>query len=145
MFGFWYHVVNHLYDSTYTLVIYGIIHDMLKNFLFACLAVFVTVYILPGVSINGLSGWDLFINIAAVVVVLGLVNMLVRPLVLLLTLPVNLLTLGLFTFFINGLMVLLVDKLLSRFEVAGIWSAILFAVVLSLVQMVLNSFREKGE
>ena len=65
--------------------------------------------------------------------VLGLVNALIRPILLLVTLPLNILTLGLFTFVINAIMLLLVDALIPGFDVAGFWTALLAAVLLAIV------------
>lgn len=64
---------------------------------------------------------------------LGLVNALIRPILLLVTLPLNILTLGLFTFVINAIMLLLVDALIPGFNVAGFGTALLAAVLLAIV------------
>ena len=118
---------------------------MIKNFILACFSVLVASYIAPGVTIGGLNYFDLFINIAVLVVVLALVNMILKPILTILTLPVNILSLGLFTFVINGILVLIADKMLSRFNVDTFWHAMLFAIILSLVQMVVNSLKSKEE
>ena len=94
------------------------------------LAVFVTGRILPGVSI------DNFGTAVAVAIVLGLINTTLRPLLLLLTLPINLLTLGLFTFVIIGGLVQLTSALVPGFHVANFWWALAFALVLAMI----NSF-----
>jgi putative membrane protein len=72
--------------------------------------------------------------------VLGIFNAIVRPIVLLLTLPLNLLTLGLFTFVINGLMLMLTGAVVGGFDVEGFWSAVGGAVILSIVSFALNVF-----
>jgi putative membrane protein len=71
--------------------------------------------------------------------VLGLVNAVLRPLLLLLTLPVTLLTLGLFIFVINGLMFWLVGALLEGFVVVGFWAAVLGAILYSVFSSILSS------
>lgn len=71
---------------------------------------------------------------------LGLVNAFIRPLVILVTLPLTLLTLGLFLFVVNGLMVLLVAWLMPSFHIAGIWSAILTSVIVGLTGWIANGF-----
>ncbi len=71
-------------------------------------------------------------------VALGLVNALVRPILLLLTLPINLLTLGLFTFVINALMLVLVAKLVPGFSVADFGTAVVAAIILWLVSLATN-------
>jgi putative membrane protein len=71
-------------------------------------------------------------------VVLGVVNATLRPLLVLLTIPINLLSLGLFTFVINALMLLLVSRVVTGFEVKGFWQAMLAAFLLSIVSGILN-------
>jgi putative membrane protein len=71
--------------------------------------------------------------------VLGLVNAVIRPLLILLTLPVTILTLGLFIFVINGLLFLAVANILEGFEVAGLWPAILGAIVYSVISWLLSA------
>jgi putative membrane protein len=71
--------------------------------------------------------------------VLGLVNAFIRPLIVLLTLPVTLLTLGLFIFVINGVLFLAVANLLEGFQVAGLWPAILAAILYSIVSWLLSA------
>ncbi len=99
-----------------------IIHIVLS-----ALAVFVTARILPGVALDG------FVTALVVAVVLGVVNAVLRPVLLLLTLPINILTLGLFTFVIIGGLVELVSFLVPGFRVASFWWALAFALVLWVV------------
>ena len=72
--------------------------------------------------------------------VLALVNTYLRPLVVILTLPINILTLGLFTLVINGLMLELVSWLIPAFHVEGFWTAVGGALVISIVSCLLNLF-----
>lgn len=104
------------------------------HFLVTVLAISITAYILPGVSVSGVLTYFI------IAIILAVVNLIIRPIVLLLTLPLNILTLGLFTFVINALMVLLVATLVPGFKVDGFWWALTFSLVLSLVQMVLFTF-----
>ena len=90
-------------------------------------------YLMPSVSIAS-AGAAL---VAALV--LGLVNALIRPLLVLLTLPVTVLTLGLFIFVINGLLFWAVGSLVPGFEVAGFWSGVIGAIVFSLVSWLLSA------
>jgi putative membrane protein len=107
---------------------------MLINLLIQSLAVFITAYLLrSGIKI------DNFFTAVIVAVVLGIINMLIKPLIFLLTLPINILTLGLFTFVINGLVILLVSVFVPGFNVGNIWWAIIFSLVLSLVSSFLHS------
>ncbi len=97
------------------------------------IAVFVSARILPGIRI------DSFLTAIVVAVVLGLVNILVKPILFLLTLPVTIVTFGLFALVLNALMILLVDALVPGFEVRGFWWALLFSLVLALVGSLINS------
>ncbi|MFI5345623.1 MAG: phage holin family protein [Elusimicrobiota bacterium] len=103
---------------------------ILVHVLLGGLAVFVAARILPGVTVDG------FGTAVVVAVVLGLINATLRPLLLLLTLPLNILTLGLFTFVIIGGLVLLAAAMVPGFHVASFWWALAFALTLS----VLNAF-----
>lgn len=97
----------------------------------AALSIGVAAYLVPGVSVT-LPG----ALIAAVV--LGALNLFIRPILLVLTLPINILTLGLFTFVINALLVMLASLIVPGFLVAGFWTALLFALVLVIINWVFN-------
>lgn len=90
-------------------------------------------YLFDGIQVAGL-GWAL---IAALF--LGVVNALIRPVVLILTLPINILSLGLFTFVVNALMLWLVGNLLAGFRVDGFWPALGGSLVLSLISFAINT------
>lgn len=100
--------------------------------LLSTIAIFVTASILPGIV---LEGWTSALIVA---IVLGIINAFIRPIILILTLPINILTLGLFTFVIMGLMVLLASAIVPGFHVGGFWWAVAFAVVLAVVNSFLN-------
>jgi putative membrane protein len=106
------------------------------NWLLAALAIMATAYLLPGVSLSG------FVPALVTALVLGLVNAFIKPVLLLLTLPINILTLGLFTLVINALLIMLVSKLVSGFQVQGFWWALVFSVVLTVVNWGLNIFKQ---
>ena len=90
--------------------------------------------LLRGVHFDGLGAlW-----LAALL--LGIVNAIVRPVLIVLTLPLTLVTLGLFVFVVNGAMVLLVSRLMSAFHVEGLWTAILASVVVGLTGWAANAF-----
>ena len=97
------------------------------------LALLGVAYIMPSVRIESVAA----ALIAAAV--LGLANTIVRPILILLTLPVTILTLGLFIFVINGLIFLGVAHLVPGFAVAGLWPAILAAIVYSLISWLLSA------
>ena len=97
------------------------------------LAVAAAAFLLPGIRLTGGVGSALFVAL-----VFGIVNALIRPVAMLFPIPLLILTLGLFTFVVNGLMLLLTAKLTSHLVVAGLWSAIWGSIVISLVSLALN-------
>ena len=97
------------------------------------LAVILVAYVVPGISVS--SFWSALI----VALVLGLLNAILRPLLILLTLPLNILTLGLFTFVINGIILYFVSSIVKGFSVDGLWTAIIGSAVLSLIQWAINT------
>jgi len=104
----------------------------LIKWLVNALAIGITAYLLPGVRVSG------FFAALVTALVLGLVNTFIRPLLLLLTLPLNILTLGLFTLVINALLILLVAAVVPGFSVRGFWWALLFGLVLAVINYFLN-------
>ncbi len=108
---------------------------MLVSLVVNAIAFYVVAYLIPGVEI---TGWEALLVVA---VVWGIMAMLVRPLLVLLTLPVNVATLGLFIFVINALLLMLTARLVPGFEIVSFWVALLAAVMLSLVNMVLSRIR----
>ena len=109
------------------------------NWLIAAIAILIASYLLPGVETNT------FITALIVAVVLGLVNMIIRPILLLLTLPVTVATLGLFTVVINAFMVWIVQLLVPGFTVANFGWAVLFAILLALINMVFRSMDRRQD
>lgn len=101
------------------------------------IAVWVATQVVDGVSASGI------VPLAIMAVVLGLVNAIVRPILLMLTLPLTVLTLGLFYFVINGLAFNLAAALVPGFHVAGLWAGILAALVVSVVSWVISWFTGK--
>lgn len=111
--------------------------SFLINLLLSSLAVFASASIIPGVTVNS------FGTSIVVAIILGVVNAVIRPLLVLLTLPINIMTLGLFSLVINAAMVMLVDAMISGFSVEGFWSALIFSIVLSIVGAVLFALAGK--
>jgi putative membrane protein len=91
-------------------------------------------YLLEGIHISGF--FSAFFAAAA----LGILNALFRPVLLLLTLPINVLTLGLFTFVINALMLKMASGIIPGFEVHGFWTAVIGSLIISVISWLLNSF-----
>ncbi len=90
-------------------------------------------YVLPSISV------DSFITAMVAALILGLVNAVLRPLLVLLTLPVTLLTLGLFIFVINGLLFWFVGSFISGFHVAGFWAGVFGAIAYSILSWLLST------
>ncbi len=97
-------------------------------------ALFLIAHVVDGIEITG------FLPALAGAFILGLLNTFIRPLILLLTLPFNVLTLGLFTFVINGFMLKLVASIIKGFEIHGFWPAVWGALLISIVSWLLNVF-----
>ena len=97
------------------------------------LAVILVAYLVPGITIA--SFWSALI----VALVLGLLNAVLRPLLIIFTLPLNILTLGLFTFVINGIILYFVSSIVKGFSVDGLGTAIIGSIVLSLIQWGANT------
>jgi putative membrane protein len=109
------------------------------HWILSALAVIITAYILPKEAIFVQS----FFVALIVAVVLGFFNSIIKPLLIILTLPIQILTLGLFTFIINAGLVMLTSRIVSGFYVKSFWWALLFSLVLSLVGAVINHFGPK--
>jgi len=102
-------------------------------------ALLTVAYLLPSIQIAT------FGTALAAALLLGLINAVVRPLLLILTLPVTLLTLGLFIFVINGLMFWLASSLLAGFAVGGFWPAVFGSILYSVVSWALSSLLVHGK
>ncbi len=94
--------------------------------------------LLPGIRFDGAG--PLFLA----ALLLGLVNAFIRPIVILLTLPFTLVTLGFFLFIVNGAMILLVAEFMSSFHVAGLGTAILASIIVGLTGWLANGFIGSG-
>jgi putative membrane protein len=102
-------------------------------------AILATAYVLDGIQVSG------FFSAIFAAATLGILNAFFRPIALLLTLPINILSLGLFTFIINALMLKMASGLIPGFDVYGFWPAIFGSFLISVISWLLNSFiSEKG-
>ncbi|MCP4977873.1 MAG: phage holin family protein [Maribacter sp.] len=107
--------------------------------LLSALAVVVLAKILPGVGV------DTYTTALIVAVVISLLNFIVKPILIILTLPVTILTLGLFLLIINAIIILLADNLITGFSVDSIWWALLFSLLLSFLQSILFSLLKEDK
>lgn len=112
---------------------------LILKILVSSLAVFFSAYILPGVYLDG------FPTAILVAIVLGLLNAFVKPLLVLLTIPVTVFSFGLFLLVINAFMIMIVDQVLDGFSLPGFWMALLFSIIVSLVTAFLESLAGKKE
>lgn len=96
------------------------------RFLLSGLAVLLTAYLLPGVDVRH-YGYALLVAL-----VLSIVNLIVKPILIIFTIPITILTLGLFLIVINAIIIMLVDYLTPGFQVDGFWWALAFSIILSI-------------
>ena len=111
--------------------------NLLIRILITSALVMLIAYFMDGVNVNGFK--------AAIIVsvVLGLLNIFVKPVLVLLTLPVTVITLGLFLLVINAVIILLCDNLISGFNVDSFWTALLFSIVLSILESIVFKLTER--
>ncbi len=98
------------------------------------IALAVASWLVKGIEVT--SGWALL----GAALVIGLLNAFLKPIIILLTLPINILTLGLFTFVINGIMIMLASEIVRGFDVTSFWAALTGAIIMSFVSFTLNLF-----
>lgn len=110
---------------------------LLIRWLILAVAIGITTWLMPGVQVQG----NFWVNLIIIAAVYGLVNAIIRPIVEILTCPLIILTLGLFTLVINALMLLLTDWLLPNIlTVDGFWTAFWAALVISIISGLLSLF-----
>ncbi|MEH6514971.1 phage holin family protein [Maribacter arcticus] len=106
---------------------------LILRILLSALSVIILANVLPNVSV------DTFMTAVIVAIVLSLLNFLVKPILVILTLPVTIVTFGLFLLIINAIIILLADKLIDGFSVSNIWWALIFSLLLSFLQSIFFS------
>lgn len=111
--------------------------NLFLNFIISAVSTAVAAYLLPSIHIDGVK------TLIILVILLGFANAVIRPILNILALPLNIITLGLFSFVISGGLILLVDKSLEGFSTNGWMSAILFGIVLSVVNWTFSVFKSK--
>lgn len=109
----------------------------LAKILLTAVAVMILEYILPGVTVT--SFWTAII----VAIVLGILRLIVKPILVLLTLPITIITLGLFLLVINACIIMMADYFVNGFSVASFWWALAFSLLLSILQSILYTAVEK--
>ena len=107
--------------------------NLIIKIIISSLAVFLSAYLLPGVEV------DTYVTAIWVAIVLALLNGFLKPLLIVLTIPVTLVTLGLFLLVINAAIILLADNFVDGFFVDGFWWALIFSLVLSVTTSIMES------
>ena len=111
--------------------------SILIKWILSALAVLIGAYILPGVAVDSI--WAALI----VAVILAILNTFLKPLLIILTIPITVVTLGLFLLVINALMILLTDYLIGGFQVANFWWALAFSLILSILGALFDDIAER--
>jgi len=113
--------------------------NLLTRTIISTISIMVVGYILPGVVVS--SVYTAFV----VAIILALLNSIVKPILIILTLPVTIITLGLFLLVINGVIVLIANHFINGFSVSGLFTAIIFSLLVSLINGILgiNSLNER--
>ncbi len=101
--------------------------QIIINWIIAAVAILIAAYLVPGIAVTG------FVAALIVALVLGIINAVIKPILVLLTLPINVLTLGLFTWVINAVLVMLAAYVVPGFSVSGFWAALIFGLVLAII------------
>ena len=109
-------------------------NGVLIRWLVLTISIILTSYLVDGIYVES------FFSALFAALILGILNALFRPVLLVITLPINILTLGLFTFVINALLLKMVSGVVPGFYVHGFWSAVFGSLIISLVSWLLSSF-----
>ncbi len=115
--------------------------NFVVKLLISTLAVLITALILPGVSIDN----DSFFIALIVAIVLSFLNAVVKPILVLFTIPITIFTLGFFLIIINTLIIILADKLVDGFHVNGFWSALWFSIIVAFVTSIFESIKRADD
>jgi putative membrane protein len=113
--------------------------NLLLRILITSGLVLLIAHFMPGVHVAS------FTTALIVAIVLGLLNIFIKPILVILTLPVTILTLGLFLLVINALIILLCTNIVGGFSVDSFWTALIFSIVLSLLQSIMNGILGEGK
>lgn len=100
-------------------------------------AILIAAYLIPGVHVT-------FVGALVLAVVLGLINLFIRPVLLLLTLPLNIVTLGIFSLVLNALIIMLLGYFVPGFGVSGFWAAFFFSILVSVINGLFSLGVTKG-
>lgn len=96
------------------------------------LSIFIVAHIVKGIEVSSTA------TVLVIALMLGIINAFLRPLIILVTLPINIVTLGVFTLFINGALFLLVSKIVKGFVITGFWTAFWGYILFSIISFLLS-------
>lgn len=105
------------------------------HWIVSAIAILIAAYLIPGINVT-------LVGALVLAVVLGLINAFLKPLINLITLPLNIVTLGLFSLVVNALLIILAGMLVPGFLVEGFWPAFFFSIVVSLVSALFGAWRK---
>lgn len=108
----------------------------LLNWIVTALAIGIAAYLIPGIEVS-------LVGALVLAVVLGIINVFLKPIINLLTLPLNILTLGLFSLVVNALLIMLAGQIVPGFTVDGFWTAFLFGIVVALVSALFGAMTKR--
>lgn len=113
--------------------------NILINWIISALVILAAAYLIPGVHVANIQ------TALVVAVVLGILNAIIKPILILLTLPLTIMTLGLFTLVINAALILLTAKIIphNQFQVDSFWWALLFSIVMGLINFFVQGLEKK--
>lgn len=106
------------------------------HWIVSALAIGIAAYLIPGIEVT-------FVGALVLAVVLGIINMFLKPIINLITLPLNIFTLGLFSLVVNALLIMLAGRVVPDFTVAGFWPAFFFGIVVALVSALFGAVTKR--
>lgn len=107
----------------------------LIHWIVSALAILIAAYLIPGIGVT-------LVGALILAVVLALINVFIKPFITLLTLPINIVTLGLFSLVINALIIMIAGQIVPGFTVDGFWAAFFFSIVVSLVTALFGGLKK---
>lgn len=107
------------------------------HWIVSAVAIWIAAYLIPGIDV---TSW---VGAAVLAIVLALINVFLKPIINLLTLPLNIVTLGLFSLVVNALLVMLAGQFVPDFSVEGFWPAFFFAILVSLITTLFGGLGKK--
>ncbi|MBI2024464.1 phage holin family protein [Candidatus Giovannonibacteria bacterium] len=110
--------------------------EILLRLVLNTLVVLAVAYILPGVVVDG------YMAAFVAALAIGVINAVIKPILFVLTLPITIITLGIFTLVLNALLLLLASAIVPGFEIAGFWTAIIFGIIFSIVNMAFHRWEK---